>query len=571
MRAHASTSPGEGGRYAGYGARVSTGDERPRPPPQPLAARVADPGFTPSTRDLDALIDLFADDELAAPVERAIARVGSAAIARLESRLEDAKPPIRARIVRAVARVGREAHERGQPSDTSAAILVRALGDGDAKTRRNAAIGLGHVPASGAEEALVAAWTADARPEMRRSIAASLGKVGGPGVLSLLHEASDANDAELARIAGRAALMVERTAARAGAVAGGRVDASKQPARPTVAVAFARSGLEELLVEELEAVDAVRGARFDGPGRVLLTLHGPPRDLFAARTMLSFSFPMAPERVESAAGDDAVGEAIARALSSADARAVFDTWTAGPARYRIAWADGGHKRAATWNAARAIARRAPWLTNDPTQSTWEIEVSARDARVDVAIVPRAIHDPRFAWREGDVPAASHPTIAAALARIAGVRGDDVVWDPFVGSGAELIERGLLGPYRALVGSDVDDRALAVARGNLQAAGLTGRLERSDALAFAPADVTLIVSNPPMGRRASRVAGLADFLDAFVAHAARTLKKSGRMVWIAPWPKRSRSVAESVGLRLDWARSVDMGGFGAEIQRWVKER
>jgi 23S rRNA G2445 N2-methylase RlmL len=537
-------------------------------PPQPLAVRVVDPGFTPSTRDLDALIDLFVDDDLAALVERAIARIGSAAIAKLEARLDGAKPPIRARIVRTVARLGREASEGGEANAACAAILVRALHDGDAKTRRNAAIGLGHVPFAGAEEALVDAWSRDLRPEMHRSIAASLGKIGSVRVLPLLREASGATDPELARIAGRAALMVERTDTRADAVATGRVDASQTASRPVVTVALARSGLEDLLIDELAAIASVEGARFDGPGRVRLTLRGPPQGLFAARTMLSFHFPLPPERAES---EDDVGDAIARALTSDDARIVFDTWTAGPARYRIAWADGGHKRAATWNAARAIARRAPTLTNDPTQSTWEIAVSVRGARVEAAIVPRALADPRFVWREGDVPAASHPTIAAALARVAGVRNDDVVWDPFVGSGAELVERALLGPYRMLIGSDVDERALAVARGNLLSAGLSARLERADALGFAPADVTLIVSNPPMGRRASRVAGLADFLDAFVAHAARTLQKSGRLVWIAPWPKRSRSVAEGAGLRLDWARSVDMGGFGAEIQRWIKSR
>ena len=32
--------------------------------------------------------------------------------------------------------------------------------------------------------------------------------------------------------------------------------------------------------------------------------------------------------------------------------------------------------------------------------------------------------------------------------------NDLVWDPFVGSGTELCERALLGPYRALVGSDL---------------------------------------------------------------------------------------------------------------------
>ena len=40
----------------------------------------------------------------------------------------------------------------------------------------------------------------------------------------------------------------------------------------------------------------------------------------------------------------------------------------------------------------------------------------------------------------------------------GARADDVVWDPFVGSGTELVERALAGPYARLLGSDTDPRS-----------------------------------------------------------------------------------------------------------------
>src|ERR1019366_2873985 len=196
--------------------------------------------------------------------------------------------------------------------------------------------------------------------------------------------------------------------------------------------------------------------------------------------------------------------------------------------------------------ARAIAARAPEFVNDPTESTWELIVTrdlssdSRDAgAVDLAIEPRGIVDPRFTWRRGDLRAASHPTLAAALARVAGVRDDDVVWDPFAGSGAELVERALLGPYRTLVGGDIDAQALEVARENLAAAGLTARLEERDVLAAAPEGVTLVITNPPMGRRAARSPGLDALLDRFVGHAAAPLAPGGRLVWLAPWPQRSR--------------------------------
>jgi hypothetical protein len=74
----------------------------------------------------------------------------------------------------------------------------------------------------------------------------------------------------------------------------------------------------------------------------------------------------------------------------------------------------------------------------------------------------------------------------------------------------------------------------------------------------------------MGRRASRAAGLDERLDRFVAHAAQSLAPRGRLVWMAPWPKRARSAARRAGLTLEWARVVDMGGFDAELQRWLKQ-
>jgi len=520
-----------------------------------LAQRVRDAGFTPSIRDVDALVHLLADDALVKAVERAIGRVGVGALDKLRARFSEAGPPLRARIVRAVGRLAHDAE--------ASAFLVEALGDADQKTRRNAAIALGHAQGAGVEAALLRAWAADPRVEMRRSLAASLGKVGTEGSLGVLREAAGAGDAELARIAERARVMIARTASRP---SGARIDATRQAGRPLDVVAFARHGLEELLADELSRSPGLDGVHVMSPGRVRARLHGPMAALFRARTMLSFCFPLPTERI---ADGEAVSDAIARAAAGDVARVVLSTWTAGSPRFRIAWAEGGHRRAATWDAVRAIALRAPELLNDPTASTWELVVSRQRGFVDVDIAPRALLDPRFEWRKGRVAAASHPTIAAALARIASALPDDVVWDPFVGSGAELVERALLGPFRALLGSDVDPGALAIARENLDAAGFTATLDRVDAIAHRPAGVTLVITNPPMGRRSSRTAGLADTLDRFVAHAASLLAPRGRLVWIAPFAARSRAVAARAGLTLEWARVVDMGGFDAEMQRWVK--
>ncbi|HEY8090932.1 MAG TPA: HEAT repeat domain-containing protein [Polyangiaceae bacterium] len=524
-------------------------------PRRPLTEAVLDPGFTPGARDLGPLVDLLADDALEKHAERALVRLEGAAAARLAERFDASRPPLRARIVRVLGKLAADEKAR--------AALLAALGDADAKTRRNAAIGLGHAQGPDVEAALLAAWSADPRPEMRRTIAASLGKVGGEASRTALAEASRSEDAELARIAGKAAMMVERTGSRAER---GRVDASRTPAEAVAVVLDARPGLEDVLAEELGGVAVVKEVRDGGPGRVRATLTGPIAGLFGARTMLGVRFPLPTEWARDGEG---VEETVARALTCDAARGVVASFTEGAARYRIAWADGAHKRALTWAVVAGVAKRWPELVNDPTESVWEALVEQNRRFVDVSLVPRALDDPRFAWRRRDVPAASHPTVAAALARVGGVRPDDVVWDPFVGSGGELVERALLGPYRALHGSDVEPRALDASRENLAAAGHPAQLSLGDALSLSPAGVTLVITNPPMGRRASRVPGLADRLDAFVAHVASVLVPGGRLVWIAPWPSRARTAAVKARLDLGWARTVDMGGFEGEVQRWTR--
>ncbi|HVH41157.1 MAG TPA: methyltransferase, partial [Labilithrix sp.] len=188
----------------------------------------------------------------------------------------------------------------------------------------------------------------------------------------------------------------------------------------------------------------------------------------------------------------------------------------------------------------------------------------------IELVPRAYSDERFVYREELVAASSHPTIAAALARVAPRNESDVVWDPFAGAGAELVERARLGPYSRLVGTDTDPRAVAAARANLRRAGVVNAsIETADACEHIPEGVTLIITNPPMGRRVQRGTH-ADLLERFVSHAARVLVPGGALVWLVPEPGPIRRRAESAGLVLDRAFSVDMGGFSAELAIYSKK-
>jgi 23S rRNA G2445 N2-methylase RlmL len=533
-----------------------------------LRAALSDAGFTPGRRDVSPLLDLLAAGGEAAPLaEQALRRAGPAALPAALAAATNAAPPVRAAITRLVGRIALAAPE-GAAAEETRTFLIARLRDEDARTRRMAAVALGKVRAPDVEEALAAAVQEERAPDVRRALVAALGKVGGRAALSVLGELAGADD--VARERGRAELMVQRTLSRdeASGIAG-----DTAPERPVRVAARCRRGLEALLLEELSGIGAGAPAlrrSACGGAWIELMLSAPLNRLFEARTMLSFAFPLKERRLSP--GEDVAG-AVTEVLLSADALAILRRFTLGGIRYRIAWAEGGKRRASVWRAAQAVQSRAPDLVNDPTRSTWDVIVREGEGRVLVELAPR-LPDPRFAYRRGDVPAASHPTVAAALARLAGALPDDVVWDPFVGSGSELCERARLGPFRRLVGSDRDRAALEAARENLDAAGVRGaELHLRDALASPPIDEapTLIVTNPPMGRRVHRAGDLAALLTRFVERAAAALAPGGRLVWISPFPEQTQAAAERSGLRAEVLQPIDMGGFDAQIQVLRKPR
>ena len=126
---------------------------------------------------------------------------------------------------------------------------------------------------------------------------------------------------------------------------------------------------------------------------------------------------------------------------------------------------------------------------------------------------------------------------------------------------------------AIAGSsdtDLDLGAITVARGNVAAAGIDGVIfQIADATLHAPAGVTRIVTNPPMGRRVARDGSLADLFDRFTDHAASVLLPGGRLTWLSPLGGRTAARAEARGLRVALRKPVDMGGFFAELQAWDK--
>ncbi|HEX5099732.1 MAG TPA: HEAT repeat domain-containing protein [Polyangiaceae bacterium] len=512
-----------------------------------LRSALDDPGFTPGALHLEPLFALLASAsrEEAPRVERVLSRGGERALSAVLARLASEPPDVRARLVNVLGRLA-------DPRASEA--LRRCLADSDARVARRAATALGKLEYDPENDrALQSAW-ATGDLGLKKSVAEALGKAGGPEADALLARAP-ATDAELTRVVANARLLLARRHSRKSesAIATDRRLGARVPL-----LLRARRGLAELLADELRPLGTPHAI---SESVVELDFDGALSELFVARTALE-----AGVRIELGAHTEAdLPDAVARAVASDTARRVFASWTHGAPRYRVSFASGGHRRALVFRIAAAVGRAAPELVNDPRGESWELVVVERPPSPHLVLVPRAYEDPRFSYRRRDVRAASHPTIAAALARTAGARPDDVVWDPFLGSGLELVERARLGAYRTLLGSDLEPEALDAARENLGAAGVTAELRLGDATRLAPKGVTLIVTNPPMGRRLARDRTLGPLLAAFVAHAARVLASGGRLVWLSPLPELTRRAATEAGLALQAGPVVDLGGFDAELQ------
>jgi 23S rRNA G2445 N2-methylase RlmL len=265
---------------------------------------------------------------------------------------------------------------------------------------------------------------------------------------------------------------------------------------------------------------------------------------------------------------------LAAVVTSPLARRLFQTFTEGSIRYRLNFVGKGHQRAAVERLASRIYARCPEILNDGHSVTWTVDIYPNGRGQLVELRPNMTPDPRFSYRQKDVPAASHPPLAACLARLAGTVENEVIWDPFCGSALELIESALLGGVRGVYGSDHSEQAVAIARNNFAAAkikSVPAKFMRGDFREIAGSTelkaghVTLIITNPPMGMRVP-VANLRQLMGDLFRVAASVLQPGGRLVMVNPISKE----IPHPSLKLQFQQRVDMGGFECRMEKYVKQ-
>lgn len=183
-----------------------------------------------------------------------------------------------------------------------------------------------------------------------------------------------------------------------------------------------------------------------------------------------------------------------------------------------------------------------------------VRVSGERASVSLDYSGGSLHARGYRGEEGVAPL--RETLAAALVRFSGWRGDTPALDPLCGSGMLLIEAGLWAARRApglvherfgferwssfdptaraelarlreearaaerpappLSGSDTDPRALEQCRENARRAGLVVRLEQRPVAEVQPrGPAGALLANPPYGERLARSEHLGGDLDALL--------------------------------------------------------
>ncbi|WP_240675278.1 RNA methyltransferase [Cellulomonas endophytica] len=236
-------------------------------------------------------------------------------------------------------------------------------------------------------------------------------------------------------------------------------------------------GLEGVLHDEVVEHLAPRRPPRPVAGRddaLLVEVDGPLRPVLELRTAVSASIALhfAVPRPRSLTSGDHLARVVAavRAAQLAAASSSF--------RFEAAGKDSAVFARLAQEVAAAIG-----LPHDPAGGRLVLRVrrgvlggpAPRGGDADpgwdvlVRIGPRPLSARR--WRVVDYPGAANATIAAAMARLAGVVPEDRVVNLMGGSGTLLVERLLAGPAASAVLVDTDPDALAAARENAVAAGL----------------------------------------------------------------------------------------------------
>ena len=359
-------------------------------------------------------------------------------------------------------------------------------------------------------------------------------------------------------------------------------------------------GLEGVLADELRALgaeDVVEGNRvvaFKGDKEMLY------RANFACRTAVRVLKPFL--KLHSSSADD-----LYEQLKGFDWEQLMTVKTTFAIDATVYSEDFNNSRFVTYRVKDAIAD----YFNDKCGKRPSIRLTNPDIRLDVHIAGREVTlsldssgDPLFkrGWRVAQTDAPINEVLAAGIILLSGWDGKTDLIDPMCGSGTFLIEAALIGAniapgvYRdhyafqqwpdydadlfekvynddsaerefthKIYGSDIEGKAIAIARANVKNAGLNKyiELERRDFndIELVPEGGTLI-SNPPYGERLN-VEDIEELYRQMGFKFKHTFK--GYNIWLIC---NNEELHHKVGLKPSVRYKLNNGGLDCELLQYV---
>ena len=359
-------------------------------------------------------------------------------------------------------------------------------------------------------------------------------------------------------------------------------------------------GLEGVLADELRALgaeDVTEGNRvvyFKGDKEMLY------RANFACRTAVRVLKPFL--TLKSTSADD-----LYEQLKGFDWEQLLKVDTTFAIDATVYSENFNNSRFVTYRVKDAIAD----YFNDKYGKRPSIRLDNPEIRLDVHISGREVTlsldssgDPLFkrGWRVAQTDAPSNEVLAAGIILLSGWDGKTDLIDPMCGSGTFLIEAALIaaniapGVYRdhyafqqwpdydeelfdkiynddskerefthKIYGSDIEGKAIAIARANVKSAGLNKyiELERRDFrdIAIVPEKGT-IISNPPYGERLKM-----EDIDQFYRDLGTQFKHTfmGYNVWLVCSDKEQ---SFKIGLKPSVRYALNNGGLDCELLEFV---
>jgi 23S rRNA G2445 N2-methylase RlmL len=486
------------------------------------------------------------------------------------ARFDQSPPEERIKRVAVIRAVGVVFSESGTAKQKAGARswLVRLLQDPNEKIRRYAMTALPKLGAGTSEEAsllsLLGSTTLDRE---KKFLGQALDKIGGRATLNVV--------TGVRGFLPQTEQKVKANVARRERPSVIRMDSLLSDFTRLRIHLHCRKGLEEIVRDEVKESSEKHG-KFRilemRSGLVAITPTAPfsLADIYTLRCFATVGFFLGYVR---SSNPTASLDALASLMTSDLSQSILTAFTEGSIRYRLEFVSKGHQR----GAVRLLANRAyamcPDILNDPRSAPWSMDLLPVGQGISVELRPKLTPDPRFTYREHDIRAASHPPLAASMARLGRTINHEIVWDPFCGSGLELVERARLGGVETIYGTDLNPDAIAMSRANFAAAKVRAvplNLVCCDFRDYAkveglgPESITLIITNPPMGRRI-RVPSLRGLLGDLFAVAAKVLKPSGRLVFANPL----RIEPPDPSLQLKYRKVIDLGGFNCRLEMYLK--